>query len=129
PECLGFVRANCARHGADNVTVVEGSAPAALADLPAPDAVFIGGTGGLLREILEHVADRALPGCRLVLNLATLEHLAQAQAALHDLGWTPVIAQVNLAYAEPIAGLTRLAPANPVFIVSAVRPAAAGGTQ
>lgn len=123
-ECLGFVRANCDRYGADNVTVIEGSAPAALAGLPAPNAVFIGGTGGMLLEILHHVAGRARPGCRVVLNLATLEHLVQAQTALRDLGWTPAIAQVNLAHAEPIASLTRLAPANPVFIVSATRPAA-----
>ncbi len=126
PECLGFVQANCDCYGADNVSVVEGAAPAALVGLPAPNAVFIGGTGGMLLEILQHVTESARPGCRLVLNLATLEHLAQAQAALRDLGWTPAIAQVNLAYAEPIAGLTRLAPANPVFIVSATRPATAG---
>ncbi|MCS7222057.1 MAG: precorrin-6y C5,15-methyltransferase (decarboxylating) subunit CbiE [Anaerolineae bacterium] len=129
PECLSFVRVNCARYGADNVTVVQGSAPAALADLPAPDAVFIGGTGGLMREILQYVVERARPGCRLALNLATLEHLTQAQAVLRDLGWAPAIAQVNLAYAEPIAELTRLVPANPVFIISAMRPAATGGND
>jgi precorrin-6Y C5,15-methyltransferase (decarboxylating) len=129
PECLDFVRANCDRYGADNVTVVAGAAPAALSELPPPDAVFVGGSGGALPEILRHVAAVARPGCRLVLNLATLEHLAQAQATLVELGWPPAIVQVNLAYAEPIAGLTRLAPANPVFIVSAARPAAAGGTR
>ncbi len=120
-ECAGFVRENCARYSADNVTLVEGHAPEALAGLPAADAVFIGGTGGALAPILAHVTAAGRPACRLVLNLATIEHLAQAQATLRDLGWSCATVQVNLAHAEPIAGLTRLAPANPVFIVSATR--------
>lgn len=122
PECAGFARENIARYAAGNVTLVEGRAPEALAGLPAPDAVFIGGTGGALAAIVARVAEVARLGCRVVLNLATLENLAQAQAALAAHGWPAAITQANLAYAEPIAHLTRLAPANPVFIVSTARP-------
>jgi precorrin-6Y C5,15-methyltransferase (decarboxylating) len=120
-ECASFIAANCARYGADNVTLIEGRAPDVLATLPAPDAVFIGGTGGSLTEIVARVTAACRLGCRIVLNLATLENLAQAHAALRELGWQTALAQVNLAYGEPIAGLTRLAPANPVFIVSATQ--------
>ncbi|MGQ9767431.1 MAG: precorrin-6y C5,15-methyltransferase (decarboxylating) subunit CbiE [Anaerolineae bacterium] len=120
-ECAGFVAANCSRYGADNITLIQGHAPEALTALPAPDAVFIGGSGGELADILAHATAAGRPGCRIVLNLATLENLVQAHATLRELGWSSATVQVNLAYGEPIAGLTRLAPANPVFIVSATQ--------
>jgi precorrin-6Y C5,15-methyltransferase (decarboxylating) len=117
-ENLAYIRANCRRFGALNVTVVAGRAPAALADLPQPNAVFIGGSGGEMAGILQQL-DRALrPGGRVVLNLATLENLNEAIALLKSLDWSPEVTQVNLAQGQAIAGLTRLAPLNPVFIVS-----------
>jgi precorrin-6Y C5,15-methyltransferase (decarboxylating) len=119
-ENLGYIRENCRRFGALNVSVVEGRAPAALAGLPAPDAVFIGGTGGEMKGILAHIGPAARPGCRVVMNLATLENLHQALDLMRNLDWTPQVTQVNLAQGQALAGLTRLAPLNPVFIVSGV---------
>nr|WP_284291652.1 precorrin-6Y C5,15-methyltransferase (decarboxylating) subunit CbiT [Angustibacter aerolatus] len=43
PVRAARVSANAAALGVPRLRVVEGSAPAALADLPAPDAVFVGG--------------------------------------------------------------------------------------
>jgi precorrin-6Y C5,15-methyltransferase (decarboxylating) len=117
-ENIGFIRENCRRFGALNVTVVEGRAPAALADLPRPAAVFIGGTGGEMAGILQKVGQSVQPGGRIVMNLATLENLNEALDLMASLGWSPQVTQVNLAQGQAIAGLTRLAPLNPVFIVS-----------
>jgi precorrin-6Y C5,15-methyltransferase (decarboxylating) len=119
-ENLGHIRENMRRFGTLNVTVVDGRAPAALAGLPAPNTVFIGGTGGQMAAILEHVAAAARPGCRVVMNLATLENLHEAMQQMTVLGWQPQITQVNLASSQPIAGLTRLVPQNPVFVVHGV---------
>lgn len=52
-EAAALIRKNCRRFAADNVSVVEGSAPEALKGLPAPDAVFIGGSGGNLSSIID----------------------------------------------------------------------------
>lgn len=60
PEACGLIRQNRERFHACNLTLVEGRAPAALADLPAPDAVFIGGTKGAWRLWWT----RCLPGIR-----------------------------------------------------------------
>ncbi|MCV6585939.1 MAG: precorrin-6Y C5,15-methyltransferase (decarboxylating) subunit CbiT [Marinibacterium sp.] len=65
------IRANAARLGVDRLQVVHGSAPDALAGLPAPDAVFIG--GGLSAEMLDHLTATLAPGTRLVANAVTLE--------------------------------------------------------
>jgi precorrin-6Y C5,15-methyltransferase (decarboxylating) len=121
-RCLELIRTNVERFGALNVDVVAGDAPAALDGQPAPDAVFIGGSGGNLEAILVRVAERAAPGCRLVATFALLENLVAAHAWLAGAGWAPSITQAQLATGEGIGAGTRLVPANPVFIVRAVRP-------
>lgn len=75
------LRANAERLGVDRLDVVAGAAPAALEDLPPPDAVFIG--GGLSQALLDWLTTRLCSGTRLVANAVTLESetlLAQAQA-------------------------------------------------
>jgi precorrin-6B methylase 2 len=52
------------------------------------------------------------------MNLATLENLNEALSLMASLGWSPQVTQASLAYGHLIAGLTRLAPLNPVFIVT-----------
>jgi precorrin-6Y C5,15-methyltransferase (decarboxylating) len=67
---------NAATLGVPELRVVEGRAPAALADLPVPDAIFIG--GGLSDADVADAAIAALrPGGRLVVNAVTLESEAR----------------------------------------------------
>ena len=67
---LPLLQANVDKWGSDNVRVVPGEAPKALDDLPDPDAVFVGGSGGHLNDILVTVSVRLKPGGRVVVNLA-----------------------------------------------------------
>ncbi len=125
-ENLDYIRQNIRRFGTLNVEVAAGRAPSALENLPQPAAVFIGGTGGEMETILKHINRVARPGCRVVINLATLENLNKGLGLMQSLDWSPQITQVNLAHGQAIAGLTRLAPLNPVFIVSGVADGAGG---
>lgn len=120
PDRCRDIDANVARFGVPNVELVEGAAPEALASLPAPDAVFVGGTGGSPVTVLEEIARRAAPACRVVATYAVLEHMAAAHAWLRDAGWNPTLVEVGLAHATRIGQGTRLMPANPIFIVSVV---------
>ena len=117
-ENLGYIRENIARYGVLNIEVIDGTAPEILHKLPLPNAVFIGGTGGRMQGILEYTKMKALPGCRVVINLATIENLNQAIELMKSLGWSPEVTQVSTAHSRDIAGYTRLSPINPVFIVS-----------
>lgn len=117
---IGFIQKNICRYGTLNVKLIEGRAPDALERLLAPDAVFIGGTGGAMESILDKVQQEARPGCRVVINLATLENLNEALRITKSLGWAAQVTQVNIAQGKGIRGRTRLDPLNPVFIVSAV---------
>ena len=65
------VVANSRHLGAPGLQVVHGVAPAALADLPRPDAVFVG--GGATTEVLDVVWSALRPGGRLVVHAVTVE--------------------------------------------------------
>lgn len=124
PDDLERVRENAARFGAGNLVAVLGEAPEALAALPDPDAVFVGGSGGRLAEILRTAAARLRRGGRLVCNLATLENLSEAEAVLRELGWERDVILLNAARSRTLPGrpLTRLEALDPVFILAARRP-------
>lgn len=76
------IGANARRLGAARLQVVHGRAPQALAGLPEPQAVFIG--GGLSDALLEAVLAMLPRGARLVANAVTLDSealLARWQSA------------------------------------------------
>ena len=79
-----------------NLQPLQGSAPDALAGLPAPDRVFIGGSGGRLRAIIDHAAERLTPGGRIVVN-AVLEKTAQeAPQFLHENGLQVTLSEIKV---------------------------------
>ena len=118
-EQVELLRRNVARWGQGHlVKIVHGQAPAALADLPRPDAVFVGGSGGALEPMLDFCYDRLPPGGRLVVNLATVEHLADCTAWGRGRRAPFEVAQVLVSRGAEIVGLTRLEAQNPVFIVT-----------
>jgi precorrin-6Y C5,15-methyltransferase (decarboxylating) len=96
-----------------NVEVVVGPAPAALATLPDPDRVFVGG-GGL--DVVRACWDRLGPGGRLVATFVVLDRAATAYELLGEM------VQVHVDRAVPIgrAGV-RLEPTNPVFVCSGAK--------
>jgi len=118
-EAVEAIKANCRCLHAPNVSVVAGRAPQVLHDLPDPDAVFIGGSGGELTAILEVVMARLRPAGHLVVNLATLEHLSEAVDYLRQAAWVWECTMVNIAHTQKILDMTRFAAMNPVFVLTA----------
>ncbi len=113
-------RENARRLRAHNYSLHEGRAPDGLDAWPDPDAVFIGGSGGELAELIRLVLARLRPGGRLVMNFVTLENLATATATLSEAGATWDVIQLQAARSQPILAMHRLAAQNPVWIVSAM---------
>jgi precorrin-6B C5,15-methyltransferase / cobalt-precorrin-6B C5,C15-methyltransferase len=120
PEQLAHLRANAQALAPGRVEVIDGEAPEALAGLPAPDRVIVGGHGGRLGEILGAVRARMRPGGRLVCSLATLDAVLVARAALG--GWSPDVCQVSVARGAAAGRGLRLRAEDPVVVVSAARP-------
>ena len=116
PEACAVLEENRRRLGGWNVRPVSGEAPAALAGLPAPDAVFIGGTRGRLGPILD-AALAANPAARICLTAIALETLAAALDACAARGLEAEITQIAAAHAAGRPHLLRAA--NPVFLITA----------
>ncbi len=112
-------RANAEKFRVGNYTLIEGKAPAGLDDWPDPDAVFIGGSGGELAELIRLTLGRLNPGGRLVMNFVTLENLATAITTLKDIGAAWEVVQLQASRSQPILDLHRLAAQNPIWIITA----------
>jgi len=119
---LGLLKRNIERYGCHNVNVIFGEAPLVLQQLPDPDSVFIGGSGGKLSEILDCVIGRLKIGGHLVVNLAALERAHEVYHRLKELDMLVEVVMVNSARGKEMKdGTVRLESLNPVFVVSARR--------
>ncbi|MFD9128184.1 precorrin-6y C5,15-methyltransferase (decarboxylating) subunit CbiE [Kitasatospora sp. NPDC059571] len=120
PVRAARIERNAAALGVPRLRTVQGPAPAALAELPTPDAVFIG--GGLTAPGLLEACWQALrPGGRLVANTVTLESEALLAAWYGRYGGELV--KLSVAHAVPVGGFTGWRQAMPVTQWSAVKPA------
>ena len=117
PEACGLIRQNRETFHACNLTLVEGRAPAALADLPAPDAVFIGGTKGNLAAVVEAALARN-PAARVCISAIALETLSAAVAALTAHGLQAEVCQISVSRAKAAGKLHLLMANNPIFLIT-----------
>ena len=109
--------------GGPNLYVVHDEAPRALHALPAPDSVFVGGSGGNLTAILEASVWQLKPGGKVVVNLATLERTNDTYRQLKEKGLRVELTAVSASRGREMPdGAVRLEALNPVFIVSAQKP-------
>lgn len=107
--------------GVSNLEIIRGSAPQALRDLPSPDRVFIGGSGGSLDAIFRWVDANLAPRGLVVITAVTLETLTRASALITELRYSLDIIQVSVARGETTGGSTMFRAQNPVFIMTAAR--------
>ncbi len=121
PAACGLVRANREKFCAWGLHLVEGAAPEALSSLPAPDAVFVGGSGGSLREILERVRD-ANAQARICVSAITLETLHTALESLDGLGYETETVQIAVSRTKKAGKLHLLMAQDPIFLVTGTRP-------
>ncbi|WP_035019708.1 bifunctional cobalt-precorrin-7 (C(5))-methyltransferase/cobalt-precorrin-6B (C(15))-methyltransferase [Anoxybacillus flavithermus] len=100
-------------------TLIHGRAPEHLEQFPDPDAIFIGGTSGSLRDIIAVCCMRLKKGGRIVINAVTVETLYEAIDALRSYGYTVDILLAQFSRSKPILQLTRFDALNPIYIISA----------
>ena len=116
-----LIAANAERLGVKPAGVLEGRAPEALAALPDPDRVLIGGGGRGRAAVLVAVLERLRPAGVVVIPLATLEALAELRPLLEQAGLSVSVSQHQAWRGAPLAEGTRLAPLNPVLVLRGVR--------
>ena len=117
-DAIPLIEQNCTVFHLGNVTAICGEAPTALEALPAPDAVFIGGSGGEIGGIFSAVL-RKNPSARIVVSAVTLETVSSALAAFAGAGLEPEVVQLNVAHAKKVGGLNMMQAHSPITILSA----------
>ena len=118
-DAIELMHKNREAFGLTNLVVVEGEAPAALVDLPAPDRVFIGGSAGNLDAIIE-TALGANPRARICVTAITLETLSASLECLSSRGIEDAdIVQVSVARADKVGSYHLMRAENPIYIITA----------
>jgi len=112
---IALIRENCRNFHIGNVKVVQGEAPDVLAELPSPDAVFIGGSGGSANlEGIIAAARTRNPQARIVATAATIETASTLLSALP----TCSLFQISAAEGRRAGKSHLLIAQNPVMIIS-----------
>ena len=121
-EDMENIARNVGKFGVTNVTAMNAVAPERLDEFPDPDAVFIGGSGGEMREILGIVGKRLRTGGRVVVNAITLDSSYEAVSFMKELGFEVETTLVQIARSKALLGKTSFEALNPIYIITGKRP-------
>lgn len=116
-EACELIRKNREKFCAWNLSLVEGKAPMALAELPAPDGVFIGGTKGEMAAVIKAVMEKN-PKARICISAIAMETLTAAVAALQENGVEPFVTQISVSKMKKAGELHLLLAQNPIFLIT-----------
>ncbi|MCR4651270.1 MAG: precorrin-6A reductase [Lachnospiraceae bacterium] len=117
-EALKLIEENRRKFSLDNISIITGVAPNALEGLPVPTHAFIGGSGGRMRAILDHLYQIS-PGIRVVINAISMETICELKEILSSY---PVrnedIVQVQVSRSRTAGDYHIMQAENPVWIAS-----------
>jgi len=95
-ESMAKVKRNIRQFGCYNIIPIQGEATAVLSDLPNPDRVFVGGSGGKLSAIIGLAAERLPIGGRMVVNGVIGQTVAEAPQCMADHGLLVDLTRVQI---------------------------------
>ena len=113
-ELININKKNLKRH---NVISIKGAAPEILADLPAPDKVFIGGSSKTMKDIFKIVYEKN-NHVKITVTAITLETIAVAVDAFKDYNIEPDIVCINSAKSKKAGPYHMMMGNNPVYIIT-----------
>ena len=117
-EAVSLIEKNKVKHGLQNITVIEGTAPEGLVGLPAATHAFIGGSGSRMKEILQTLY-RVNPWMRIVISAVSLETICEIREVLRVF---PVkgeeIVQLQVSRAREVGNYHLMQAENPIWICS-----------
>lgn len=121
PDDHRLIEENARRFGVDNLQAILGQAPDAWADLPAPDSIYVGGSGRAVASLVEQAWEQLKPGGRLVTNCNSIENLAAVHALLRARSDDAAYWMVNIARGIEQMDRIRFEAINPNFLMAATK--------
>ena len=117
PDACALIEQNRRKFGLPNLQVMHATAPQALAQLPAPDCAFIGGSGGNLAEIVAVLLQKNAR-VRLVINAITLETALQGLQLLESYGCLNLqCTQLGVCHVKKAGRSHMMCANNPIYIL------------
>ncbi|WP_029320296.1 bifunctional cobalt-precorrin-7 (C(5))-methyltransferase/cobalt-precorrin-6B (C(15))-methyltransferase [Butyrivibrio sp. AE3004] len=116
-EAAELIRENISKAGLFNVTVIEDEAEKALCDMPRPDCVFIGGSGGKLSEIVDILHSKG-DGIRFVVNAVSLETIDEIREIIRKYEADEEAIMLSVSDVRKVGSHHMLAGQNPIWIFS-----------
>ena len=114
-EAIELIDKNRRQLGCFNVLPFEGQAASIIDKLPAPDAVFIGGSDGEMEQITKKLISKN-PKVRVVISAVSLETLAEAQKAIKNFEVQNII-QIHAVRGNRLGDTTEFASNNPIYLL------------
>lgn len=122
PDDHQLIIANAERFGVKNLIPVLGRAPEAWRDLPVPDAVFVGGSGRGISNLVDAAYERLRNGGRLAATMGSINNLSETHDVLHRRCGRVNVWMLNFARGAFQLERVRFEALNPTFLVSVVKP-------
>jgi cobalt-precorrin-6B (C15)-methyltransferase len=121
-NAIELTKKNIEKFGLPNISVIHGNAKEKILELEEADTIFIGGTGGDTREIVELSENKLKSGGRIVIGTILIETLYSVLQVLEKLQFESVdITQVTISKSRKTSTGTMMLARNPVTIISATR--------
>jgi precorrin-6Y C5,15-methyltransferase (decarboxylating) len=96
---------------------VHGQAPRAWKELPDPDAIFVGGSGRVVPDLVAAALKRLAKGGSIVVNVSSPDNLVAVQAAIDRAGLRSDVRMINIARGQYQLERIRFESLNPTFLV------------
>ncbi|MDB4676619.1 precorrin-6y C5,15-methyltransferase (decarboxylating) subunit CbiE [bacterium] len=116
-EDFGLMIENANLFDVPSLIPVHGQAPDAWKDLTDPDAIFVGGSGRMVPELVGKAVVRLKPHGRIVVNVSSPDNLVAVQTALEEAGYQPDVRMINIARGQYQLDRVRFDALNPTFLV------------
>ena len=121
-NAIELTKTNMKKFGVSNISVIFGNAKEKILELEEADVIFIGGTGGDTKEIVELSENKLKSGGRIVIGIILIETLYSVLQVLEKLQFESVdITQVTISKSRKTSTGTMMLARNPVTIISATR--------
>lgn len=122
PNAVELTKKNLQKFGITNVEVIFGDAKQKIPNLPMVDAIFVGGTGGDTKDILNLCHEKLKAGGRIVVGVILIETLYAVLETISKLDFKEVdVTQITVSKSKKTSTGTMMLARNPVTVISATK--------
>jgi|SRR6056297_411442 len=122
PEAVELIKKNIRKFEIDNIKLIEGEAPESLLEIPQMDRIFIGGSGGNMKEIIRWSYETLKSGGIVAASTITIENNYTALKTFESMGFKNIeVVQILVSKTSKVGRVNMMKALNPINIISAER--------